>query len=325
MKALVTGGTGFVGSHLVELLLAAGHEVTCLVRSAAKAEAMFTTRRPRLVQGALTDPQIIRLAGAGAEVVYHIAGLTSARSRAEFFAVNEGATAALVRDLPRTVRRFVYVSSVAAAGPTRRGHPLLGTEHPRPVTQYGASKLAGELALRAGDLPWTIVRPPAVYGPRDVEFLRVFRLVRGPVFPVFGDGRQELTFIYVEDLARALLAVALTDATLGKVYYATHDQVVDQRGFVTAVARAVRPDGSVPAFLPLPGLPARAALWVTGTSAALAGRATVLTADKANELLAEAWTCSSAPLERDAGWHATHDLASGIPRTAAWYRDQRWL
>ena len=325
MRAFVTGGTGFVGSHLVEHLLAAGHDVTCLVRSPAKAQALFPDRPPHLMQGGLDDAKAIRQAADGCDVVFHVAGITSARSRADFFRVNEGGTLSVLAHVPRTVRRFVYVSSLAAAGPARRSVPHDGRERASPVTHYGASKLAAELAVRAADVSWTIVRPPAVYGPRDVEFLRVFRLVRSPVIPVFGNGRQELTFVYVSDLARALMAVAGADAAAGKLYYGTHPEIVDQRAFMAEVARAVRADGRLPRVLPIPALPARAALWITQVGALLAGRATVLTADKANEFFADSFACSSAPLERDTGWRAEHDLASGVPLTATWYRDHRWL
>jgi len=325
VRAFVTGGTGFVGSHLVEHLLAAGHDVTCLVRSPAKAEALFTERRPRLVQGALDDATAVRQASDGCDVVFHVAGITSARSRREFFAVNEGGTINILRAVPRSISRFVCVSSLAAAGPARRGVPLEGHEPPSPVTHYGASKLAAEVAVRGSGLPWTIVRPPAVYGPRDVEILRVFRMVRGAVMPVFADGRQELTFVYVDDLARALVAAATPPTTAGHVYYGTHPEIVDQRTFILAVARAVRTDGRLPRLLSIPGAPARAALWVSGMAAMLAGRATVLTADKANEFLADSFACSPGPLERDTGWHAEYDLATGIPRTADWYREQQWL
>jgi nucleoside-diphosphate-sugar epimerase len=223
------------------------------------------------------------------------------------------------------VRRFVYVSSLAAASPAPRGRQLLGGESERPVTHYGASKLAAEQAVRQSSIPWTIVRPPAVYGPRDAEFLRVFRLAARGFGPVFGDGSQELSFVYVEDLARALVAAAGADETAGGVYYPAHPEVVRSRAFVTAVGRAVRPGGPTPRIIPIPPAVARGALWVTGTTAALLGRTTVLTADKANELLADAWTCSPEAFTRHTGWTANFPLSVGLAKTAAWYREHGWL
>jgi nucleoside-diphosphate-sugar epimerase len=217
------------------------------------------------------------------------------------------------------------VSSLAAAGPTTRGRQLVGGEPERPVTHYGASKLAAEQAVRAGPIPFTIVRPPAVYGPRDRELLRVFRLAARGLGPVFGDGSQELSFVYVEDLARALITIGRTPAAAGGTYSPTHPDVVRSRAFVMGVGRAVRPDGPPPRIIPIPGVVARTALWVSGTTAALLGRATVLSANKANELLDEAWTCSAAALTRDTGWTATHSLSVGLAKTAAWYREQGWL
>ena len=325
MRAFVTGGTGFVGSHLVELLLAGGHEVTCLARNPAKARALFDARVPGIVEGTLEDERALRGGMVGAEVVFHVAGAVAARSRADFFQRNEGATRRVLGFAPPSVRRFVYVSSLAAASPTLRGRQLLGGEPEHPVTHYGASKLAAERAVRESSIPWTIVRPPAVYGPRDAEFLRVFRLAARGLAPVFGDGLQELSFVYVEDLARALVLAGRAPEAAGGTYYPAHPEVVRSRAFVTAVGRAVRPQGPPPLVIPIPGLVARGALWITGATAALLGRVTLLTADKANELLADAWTCSPEAFTRDTGWTANFPLSVGLAKTAAWYREQGWL
>ncbi|HEX9727394.1 MAG TPA: NAD(P)-dependent oxidoreductase [Gemmatimonadales bacterium] len=331
MKAFVTGGTGFVGSHLVEALHIAGHEVACLVRNPDKAQRVFGDRRPTIIRGSLADRAALRAGVDGAAAVFHVAGLTAARNRAEFFSINEGATQTLL-DVIRgraphdPTPRFVYVSSLAAAGPSNRGQPLLGSESANPVTHYGASKLAGELAVRAAALPWVIVRAPAVYGPRDVEFLKVFRLAKRGLSPLFGDGSQELSLVHVLDLVQALLAVATSERTRGETYYPCHPEVVSARGLATAIHRAVRTNPAArPLVLPIPGPAARAALWVTGTVARLAGRTTLLSADKANEFLAQAWTCSPASLERDTGWSAAYDLAAGLAMTATWYREHEWF
>lgn len=329
MRAFVTGGTGFVGSHLVDALMAAGHQVVCLVRSPDKVERLFPSARLEIVCGDLSDHTALAQGVAGAEVVYHVAGVTAARSRDEFFRINESSTQHLlgaVANAGASVRRFVYVSSLTAAGPSPRGRALQGGEPENPVTHYGASKLAGELAVRAASVPWTIVRPPTVYGPRDVELLKVFRMARSGIAPVFRDGSQELSLIYAEDLARALLAVATADESDGKTYYASHPDVVRSRALVGAIHRVVRRrDDATPFVIPIPEFAARAALWVTGTAARLAGRTTLLSPDKANEFLADAWTCSAAALQRDTGWTASFDLSAGLAATAEWYRANGWL
>ncbi len=321
MNAFVTGGTGFVGAHLVQALRAQGDAVTCLVRSPAKAHALGWTD-VRLVRGDLDDQPALREGCAGAEVIYHVAGRISARDATAFMRSNRDGTANLLdaasEDPPE---RFVLVSSLAAAGPTRPGRPLDESRAPAPVTPYGQSKLAAELLVRAMPFSWTIVRPPTVYGEWDREVLRLFKLARMGVVPVFGDGSQELSVIYAGDLAAALVA-ATAPAAARHVYYAAHPAVTTSRGLVHAIGRAV---GREPRVVPLPALLARGLLWAIGSLAHVAGRATVLSADKAAEFLAPAWTCRPDALMRDTGWQPRVDLASGLGRTADWYRREGWL
>lgn len=322
MKALVTGGTGFVGGHLVEALRARGDEVTALVRSPAKAAALGPLG-VRLAPGDLDDSASLAAAVAGQEVVYHVAGMVAAGSEAEFLRCNGDGTASLVAAAARAqVSRFVYVSSMAAGGPAIRGRPLTGAEPPRPVTAYGRSKLAGESAVTAGALPWVILRPPTVYGPRDREVLKVFRMVRWGVAPVFGDGSQELSAVHGADLASALIAAGSAAATLGKVYYPCHPEVVTSAGFVRAVGRAM---GRRVRLAPVPLSLGRSMLGVTELAARLTGRTTILTRDKANEFFQAAWTGDPDPLTRDSGWRAAHDLTSGMADTYRWYRSAGWL
>jgi dihydroflavonol-4-reductase len=321
MKALVTGATGFVGSHLVDHLLARGDEVTALVRSPARAAGLIPTAA-RLIEGDLHALPALAVAAAGQDVVFHVAGMIAARSEAEFFHANRDGTRHVVDACRQAGARLVLVSSMAAGGPTERGHWLSGAEPPRPVTSYGRSKLAGEEVARQSGLCWTILRPPLVYGPRDREVLKVFQLARFPVAPVFGDGLQELSVIHVADLSRALVAAAVSDATIGGTYYACHPEVVTTTGFVQAVARAVRPDRPAGVrILKLPRGVARAALTITGTAAALAGKATVLSPGKLNELFVPAWTGDPGPLSRDSGWSAQVPLHEGLAATAQWYRE----
>jgi len=315
VRAFVTGGTGFVGAHLVQALRAQGDAVTCLVRTPAKARALGWTD-VRLVVGDLDDARALRDGCAG------VAGRISARGLDEFMRANRDGTAnVLEAAAERPPRRFVLVSSLAAAGPTRPGAPVEETRPPSPVTPYGQSKLAAEVLVRAMAFSWTIVRPPTVYGERDREVLKLFKLAKLGLAPVFGDGSQELSVIYAGDLAGALVAAA-APAAANHVYYAAHPAVTTSRGLVRAIGRAV---GREPRVVSLPAPLVRGLLWVIGSVAHLAGRATLLSSDKAAEFLAPAWTCRPDALMRDTGWRAGTDLETGLRRTAQWYRKEGWL
>jgi nucleoside-diphosphate-sugar epimerase len=169
-----------------------------------------------------------------------------------------------------------------------------------------------------------------VYGPRDREVLRVFRLAAWGVAPLLGSGRQELSAVFGPDLAAALLAVALNPGTTGQVYVACHDERFTSAQFLHAVGEALtgtpgRTGRKRVRLIPIPEPLGRRLLRVTGSLASLTGRPTLLTADKANELFAAAWTGDPAPLTRDTGWRARHDLVSGLALTAEWYRAAGWL
>ncbi|MFQ5702436.1 MAG: NAD-dependent epimerase/dehydratase family protein [Gemmatimonadales bacterium] len=330
MKAFVTGGTGFVGSHLVHHLLDRGDEVTCLARNPAKLARVFPNRAPAGIPGDLSDVAALERGCGHADTVFHVAGLTAARNRAEFFETNVVGTRRLTRAIAkasRNIQRLIYVSSQAAAGPVKYGEVRSENDAPDPVSNYGASKLAGEEVVRASGLPWTIVRPPSVYGPRDVQFLRLFKIARTGIVPVFGSPHQQLSIVHVSDLVTGMTS-AMGGATEGKTYFICHPEIVTSGALARAVYGALkgkhrRKKG--PVVVPIPAFVTRAALWATGIASTLARRPSVLAPDKANEFLAEAWTCSPAALERDTGWRAKISMEPGLDQTARWYKTEGWL
>jgi len=322
MNAAVTGGTGFVGRHLIAALREAGHQVTALVRSRTKARLLYGSGA-RLIEGDLDDGGALGAAVQGQDVVFHVAGLVKARNEAEFLAVNRDGTRRLLEAAARCGRpRFIHVSSLAAGGPSAPGAPRALDAPAAPVTAYGRSKLAGEQVVRSSDLPWTILRPPMVYGPWDTELLKLFKLARMGWTPVFGRGTQELSTVYAPDLAAALVAAAGSEATVGRSYAACHPEIFSSRMLASAVGRAV---GRTVRIIGLSERSSRALLAITGTTARLLGRTTILNADKLHEFFAPAWTADSTPLTRDTTWIATHDLDAGLRATAAWYRERGWI
>ena len=306
----------------MEALVARGDRITALVRQPAGAEALRALGC-RIVEGAVADGGARLALVDGADVVFHVAGLVAARSEAEFLRVNRDGAAGVAAEAARAgLERLVLVSSLAVTGPSNPGCPVSEASGPGPVTAYGRSKRAGEEAIRAAGVPFTIVRPPAVYGPRDRGFLALFRMASRGVVPLLGDGARELTLVHAADLARALVAAATGKATLGGTYHAGHAERVTQRALAEAVGRAV---GRPVRCVRLPGPVVRGLLTVAGAAARTFGRAPFLDRDKASELLAPGWACSSDALRRDTGWTADIPLERGLGDTAHRYREAGWL
>jgi nucleoside-diphosphate-sugar epimerase len=293
-----------------------------LARSPDKA-ARLVELGVRTVAGDLEDLPALEQACEGREIVFHLAGLVRARDEAEFLRVNEGGTRNLVRAAQHQGSlRFVQLSSMAAGGPSAPGRPQTGDETPRPVSAYGRSKLAGEQVVRESKLPWTILRPPLVYGPGDTEILRAFKAAaRLGLSATLGSGDQELSALFAPDLADALVAAG-SGETAGKTYPVCHPEIFTSRELARAVGEAV---GKRVRIFNIPAGVTRGLLAVIGASARVVGRPTLLDSSKADELLAPAWTGDPEAIRRDTGWQAANDLDAGLKKTAAWYREQGWL
>lgn len=324
MKVLVTGATGFVGGHLVDRLLARGDTVTALVRSPAR-KAALAERGVRVVTGDLADTAALADAAREAQVVYHAAAMLGAPMEAALMAANRDGTINVVQacaNLPAPPR-VVLISSMAAGGPARRGVPKVANADDQPVTMYGRSKLAAEQALAASALPWCVLRPPVVYGPRDREgFLPLFKSVRFGIAPMFGDGSMEVSLIHVSDLVDAIVLAGTASSVETRTFYVNHPQIVTGADIVRAIARTMQ-RAVVP--VPIPRWVARAALGVTGMWAEAFRQKSILHPDKLHEFYQEAWTADPSPFIAATGWQPALDLEHGLADTAAWYRKAGWV
>lgn len=275
--------------------------------------------------GSIGDPASLRQAMAGITHVIHCAGATKAARVAGFYEVNQAGTrnvVAAINEQSGSVRRLVHISSLAAAGPARPEKPAREEDVPGPVSEYGKSKLAGELEVRNHcRVEHVILRPSAVYGPRDEEFLRLFRAVKRHVWPR-ASSAQALSLVYVKDLAEAVAACLNHPAAAGQTYFVAAREVVTARS-VTAEIAAQMNNWTVP--LPLPA----ALLWPICLAAevwsGLTGKPSVLSRQKFAELRAPGWVCDPARLEREIGCACATTLRPGIADTLRWYREQGWL
>ncbi|HUF50598.1 MAG TPA: NAD(P)-dependent oxidoreductase [Longimicrobiales bacterium] len=324
-RVLLTGATGFVGSHVTEAFLTAGWDVRIMARSRERARAAARLGAV-IVTGSLEDEAALADACCNVDVIVHMAALTHARTDAEYESVNVAGTARLLRvalACSAPPSRFVYLSSLAAAGPAIDGRGVRADDTPRPLTAYGRSKLAGELACAAASdrIEVVVLRAPAVYGPRDPDTLHFFRLARYGVMPVPAGPERRLQLVHVEDLARAVVRAAAAPA-VARVYHIaeptsyTWEEVGRLMG--AAVGRNVR-------TLPLPAALIAGLAALSETVARVAGRSSIFNRDKARELLAAGWLCETESARTDLAFEAGMPLPDGLRATARWYREQGWL
>ncbi len=275
-----------------------------------------------IVAGDLESGVGLRAALAGVEEVWHLGALTRSRTAREMLAVNTAGTLRLAREAldAGLSGRFVFCSSLAAVGPATGPHALTEEAPLQPVTTYGLSKRRAEegLASLGTGLAWVIVRPPAVYGPRDKDFLALFRAAARGLLPVVGSPARRLSLIHVEDLAAGMLSAGRGQETLHRAWFVTSDPPVSQAELAEGVAGAV---GRRPRRLGLPPSAARLLGTLADLGAQLTGVAPLLSRERVREIGEGDWICSGAALERAAGWRASIGLGPGLAATARWYRE----
>lgn len=337
-EVLVTGGTGFIGDHLVRKLRERGDHVVALVRSPVRGKRL-EDQGARLIQGDVTDFDSLRQAVAGASVVYHLAGITKAFTAQGYYDVNKAgvsniARACAERDTPPVL---LVVSSLAAVGPAGNGRLHEEGVQPRPVSLYGRSKLAGEKAAEryAGEVPTTIVRPPIVFGEQDKACFEMFKTVeRSGIHPVPGYLPRNYSMIHVEDLVQAIVLAAERGkrlcggngaaGTAGVGYYfAACDEhpTYYELGRLIGAALGRRRTLTIPFATPV--------VRVVGAFGELAGRVRgeplVMNWDKAREATAGSWTCSPEKAKQELGFKVPCSLGERLCQTAKWYREAGWL
>ena len=321
----VTGGTGFIGSHTVEALCERGYRVRCFVRPGRRNLGWLKDLPVEITRASLFDEIALRKALEGCDLVVHIAGVSRAKRRRDFFLGNVEPTLNLLNACKKTetVRKFCYLSSLTATGPSPAGEPVTEESPCHPITAYGASKLEAENVCRRVDasFPVVILRPPAVYGPRDGDILHMFRWIKFGLMPVMGPRDKTLSLIYVTELARAILAVLDHKSVQGTYFVGDKTPY----GYADLVAISASLLGNKTRNLSVPRPLMYAIAGATQAISWLLPKPSIVNIDKVRDLLTAYWTCDSGKIEREVGFRSTVEAREGFERTLSWYRTNRWL
>ncbi len=306
----ITGGTGFVGRQLIKAVVNKGYTVRALIRDAAAAGELEDVET---VIGSLSDKSALNTLCQGAGAVIHCAGRISARTRAEFDAVNVDGTRNLIdAAILQKATRVVYVSSLTAREPG--------------LSEYGASKRAGETLIREAEpaLRWSIVRPPAVYGPADKGTFPLIQQLNRKWAIVPGSAESRVSLIYVEDLAEAIAELVGEDAPCGEIFE-LHDGAVGGYSWaeLARIAGAVNRENVRCLYIPRLVTHVIAALALA--VARVTGAIPAVTPGKVRELYHRDWVCRLNLLDGKTGWRPRIDFRSGYAATVEWYRKEGWL
>jgi len=326
LKVLVTGATGFIGSHLAEALLQKGVQVRCLVRKTS--DLTWLKSLPiEVVHGDCNDKASLGEAVKSIDQVFHLAGVTKAIEEKTYFEVNalgtENLLHACLKNNPQ-LQKFIYLSSQAAAGPCQHGGTKKESDRCEPVSPYGHSKRMGEeFALaHTHEIPLLILRPSAVYGPRDRDIYAFFKLLSKRINPCLSGQEQHLSLCYVLDIIQAILLAAEAQGSSGEIFFLSdgHDYHLEEIGNIFAQAMGVTPVCiRVPEWMIF-----RIASFSEYLSK-LSGKPPLLNKGKVEEMIQKNWVCDITKAKTLLGFEPQFKLSQGAKLTFEWYRKENWL
>lgn len=328
MKALVTGGTGFIGSQTVDYLLERGYQVVCTVRRSSNLR-WLKDKPVELVQASLSDKESLVRAMDGVDYVFHIAGQTAAKNDEEFLRANRDGTESLLKAIEiakPNLKRFLYCSSLTVSGPAKCLEEPITEDMPlNPITAYGRSKKAAEeLVYRYFDtLPITIVRPHAVYGPRDEDILDIFKAVNKGLGTLIGFDKKYVSLVHSYDLCRGIIDAAEAPNTLKQAYNLSSERPYTWEEVLPAMSKAL---GAKRYFaLKIPHSVVLSAAYLTEFAGKFMKNPPVFNYEKGKDFIQKYWISSVQKAKKDFGYEQKISLEEGMKITAEWYKKMGWL
>ena len=322
----MTGGTGFIGSHTVEQLLEEGFHVRCLIRPHQTNLRWLQSLPVELVKGDLLNLASISKCIEDAEYIIHLAGTTKAKHQSEFLTGNVTLTdnLLLAASQLKHLKKFCYISSLTAVGPSPTGIPLNETALCHPITAYGKSKLEAEHVCQkySEKLPIVVIRPPAVFGPRDTDILEIFKWVSHGLKPVLGSSAKTLSLVYAPDLAKGIIRATFDERTAGETYNIADPAIFTFSSIINYLATFIH-KRSIQVHLPKGLIYSMAG--ITQFVSLLSSKPAVLNIEKARDLLQKHWVCNPQKIHEHIGFQTSTFIYDGINQTFRWYKDKGWL
>ncbi len=330
-KILITGASGFIGSFIVEEALAQGFETWAAVRGSSSRQYLQDERIHFLELDFSSEDKLReQLRGHEFHYIIHAAGATKCLHKDDFFRTNTDGTVHFVkaiRALGMPVERFVYLSSLSIFGAIKEQQPytsITDTDTPQPNTYYGKSKLAAEEQLKAlaGTMPYVILRPTGVYGPREKDYFIMAKSIKGHTDFAVGYQQQDITFVYVKDVVQAVF-LSLTKGKSGKAYFLSDGKVYQSATFSNLIRKELGNPWWIRITAPIAVL--RIVTFLGDMIGRATGKMTALNNDKFQILKQRNWRCDIMPAVSELGYHPHYDLAQGVKETIAWYKANKWL
>ncbi len=324
--AVVTGANGFVGSHLVDYLLAKKHKVRCITRKSSNLR-WLEGKEVEIFDCGLKDKDGLRKAFQNAEYIYHVAGIVKSKTAEGYFDGNVETTRCLLEtavEAKDSIKRFIIVSSQTAGGPSLDGKPVTENSPFKPITTYGRSKLAQEDLARSfmDRLPITICRAPAVYGERDTEIFIFFQTFNKGLMTTIGFDKKLVSLIHVVDLAEGFYLAATSDAAMGQLYYISSEEPVTWEEVGNITSRVLN---KKPFKVKVPHTIVFIIAAIAQFFSLFRKQAATLNIEKARDITQKAWICDTSKAMNELGYRQKISLEEGIKRTCNWYKEMGWI
>ncbi len=328
MKALVTGATGFIGSQTVDFLLEKGYDVRCTIRKTSNLR--WLENKPLdLIEASLSNTEQLIKAVDGVDYIFHIAGRTAASNENQFIEANCNGTENLLKAVDKvqpTLKRFIFCSSLTVSGPAKSlDKPITEDMELNPVTAYGRSKKAAESIVcnYMSKIPITIVRPHAVYGPRDEDIFGIFKAVKMGLGTMIGFDKKYVSLVHSYDLCRGIIDAAESEKTIGEAYNLSSKRPYTWDEVLPAMSKALK--AKFYFGIKIPHSVVLSAAYCTELVGKLMKNPPVFNYDKGKDFIQKFWISSIAKANRDFGYEQRISLEEGMEITANWYKKMKWL